>query len=191
MCYPPERRFFVPTLIAPLVGFALGTLLGFLSRQALLTREELRAQVMLVSAQLALLVFMPMVTAFTALHGDWSYLYLVPDKSIPSAVDLVFVIAATGSVVAGTYTAAWALRSRRENVLMIALSAPAILLLVVLAVASRRLATAATYAQYHGGYGTLPIGRSQLGRSVLASWITLSLGLTWAAYRLRLTRRSW
>ena len=181
----------MPTLIAPLVGFALGTLLGFLSRHALLTREELRAQVMLVSAQLALLVFMPIVTAFTALHGDWSYLYLLPEKSIPSAVDLVFVLAATGSVIAGTSTAAWALRSRRENVLMIALSAPAILLLVVLAVASRRLATAASYAQYHGGYGTLPIGRSHLGRSVLASWVVLSLGLSWAAYRLRIARRSW
>jgi hypothetical protein len=42
-----------------------------------------------------------------------------------------------------------------------------------------RLAVSGTYAQFHGQFGTEPIGASTLGKGVLLMGSLLTLGLAW------------
>ena len=50
---------------------------------------------------------------------------------------------------------------------------------------SRRLGVSASYAQYRGGFGGVPIGKSPLGRGVLLSWIALLGAYAWSFLLLR------
>jgi hypothetical protein len=59
--------------------------------------------------------------------------------------------------------------------------APATLAVVGLLLAARRLAVSGTYAQFHGDFGTEPIGASVLGKGVLLMVAVLALGLAWTA----------
>jgi hypothetical protein len=58
-------------------------------------------------------------------------------------------------------------------------------MLIGCAVAGHRLGVSASYAQYHGGFGAVPIGKSLLGRGVLLSWLALAAGYAWSAHVLR------
>ncbi len=60
-----------------------------------------------------------------------------------------------------------------------AIVGPAALAVAGLTVASRRLAVSGTYAQFHGDFGTEPIGASPLGKGVLLMGVVLALGIAW------------
>jgi hypothetical protein len=54
-----------------------------------------------------------------------------------------------------------------------------VLAVVALPFAARRLAVSGTYAQFHGDFGTEPIGASLLGRGVLLMAALLGVGIAW------------
>jgi hypothetical protein len=136
---------------------------------------------------LAVFLYAPVVAYFAALHGDWAYLYFVPWRKIPSAVDLALVLVSVASVAGGFVIAVPSAIAKRGEHLTRLAAIPAVLAIVIVVLGARRLGVSASYAQFHGDFGTLPIGRSTLGRGVLASWIALSAGVFWA---LRALRRS-
>jgi hypothetical protein len=177
----------MPLWFALPVGLALGLSLAWIAR-ADLARSEVPlvlARPFLVAAGLGALVYAPIVGYFAALHGDWSYLYLVRWNAVPSAVDLLLVLLAGGSVPAGFALATpWAIAKRGTLLLQVG-GAIAVVVLVLAAVLSKRLAVSATYTQYHAGFGVVPIGRSPLGRGLLASWIALAAAYAWTAWALR------
>jgi hypothetical protein len=88
---------------------------------------------------------------------------------------------------------AWSARNelaRSEVHLLLArpflLAAAVLSIIVLLAVVFfGRLVSSATYAQFHGGFGTAAIGKSSLGRGVLSSWTALLAGWGWAIHVLR------
>ena len=127
----------------------------------------------------AALVYAPIVAYFTALHGDWAYLYVVRWHTIPSAVDLVLVLVASASIPIAAAIARPYARAARLNVLVRLGAGPAVLAIVLAIASARRLATSATYAQYHGGFGAEPLTTSTLGRGVLLAAIALALGIAW------------
>jgi hypothetical protein len=131
------------------------------------------------AAAFAALVYAPIVGYFAALHGDWSYLYLVRWHAVPSAVDLILVIVASGSVPIATAVAHPYARLARAGVLVRLGAGPAILAIALAAIAARRLATSATSAQYHGGFGAEPLTSSTLGRAVLLAAVALVAGVAW------------
>ena len=57
--------------------------------------------------------------------------------------------------------------------------APAALAAVGLVLAARRLAVSGTYAQFHGDFGTEPIGASALGKGVVLMGFVLVAGIAW------------
>jgi hypothetical protein len=126
---------------------------------------------------------------FAALHGDWAYLYLVRWSRVPSAIDLVLVLVAALQVPLGFAIATpWAIAKRGTRILQVS-AALAALLVMACAVFARRLSVSASFAQYHGGFGAVALGRSPLGRGILLSWIALALGYTWSLHVLRSTRQ--
>ncbi|MDB4933178.1 MAG: hypothetical protein JWP87_150 [Labilithrix sp.] len=181
----------MPLPFAIPVGLIIGMTLAWVAR-AELARSEVPlvlARPFLVALGLSAIVFAPVVGYFAALHGDWTYLYLVRSSRVPSAVDLLLVVGAALQVPLGFAIATpWAIAKRGTRILQVS-AAVAAILVIGCAVFARRLAVSASFAQYHGGFGAVPIGRSSLGRGILLSWLALAVAYAWSLHALRSPRR--
>jgi hypothetical protein len=180
----------MPLPLAFLVGLLIGMTLAWVAR-AELARSEVPlvlARPFLVALGLAAIVFAPVVGYFVALHGDWTYLYLVRWSRVPSAVDLLLVVLAAAQVPIGFAVATpWAIAKRGTRLLQVS-AAIAGVLVVLGAVCLGRLSVSASFAQYHGGFGGTPIGLSPLGRGTLLSWVALAIAYAWSVHALRSPR---
>jgi hypothetical protein len=171
----------VPIAFAPLFGLALGAAFAWLAAPELarIDGPVVACRPFAVVAAFAGLVWLPAVAYFVVFHGDWSYLYVVSWQRVPSAVDLGLVLLASGAVVAGFWMAVRPLRTRRRGPVVALVVVPATAAIVGVVLVTQRLGTSGTYAQYHGDFGTQPIGASALGRGVLAMDAMLALGIAW------------
>ncbi len=177
----------MPILLAPLSGFALGALLAWYTRNVR-DRDDgplVTTRCFLLVSLFAGFVYAPIVGYFAAFHPDWAYLYLAPARAIPSAVDLALVLVAASSVTAGFAAATRAARAGRLTTVATLGGAPTTLVLALSVILERRLATSATYAQYHGDFGTESITSGPLGRAVLFMGLVLALGVAWTSWNAR------
>jgi len=180
----------MPLPLAIPLGLILGMTLAWVARTELARSEVslLLTRPFLVALGLGALVFGPVTGYFAARHGDWTYLYLVPSTRVPSAVDLLLVMVAALQVPLGLALATrWAIAKRGTRLLQVN-AAVAAVLVIACAVFARRLSVSASFAQYHGGFGGVPIGRSPLGRGILLSWIAVAVAYAWSAHALRSPR---
>jgi hypothetical protein len=171
----------MPIPFAPLFGFALGGVLAWVAG-AELVRDDgpiVASRPFAVVTAFAALVWLPVVGYFVAFHGDWSYVYLVAWQRVPSAVDLGLVLLASAAVVGGFWLAVGPVRKRRTGPIVAIVVTPGVMGTVGLVAAAHRLALSGTYAQFHGDFGTVPIGASALGKGVLFMGIVLSAGVAW------------
>ena len=118
-------------------------------------------------------------------YADWAYLYTLRPSRIPSAIDLLFLLAATALVPASAALGArWLARDARHLVLRLALAS-----FVVSAAGGiscwRRLTHYGTYAQYKGGYGLRTLTESSLGPSLLLALAVFAAGLVVSTRALR------
>jgi hypothetical protein len=177
-------RGVVPIPFAPLLGFVLGVVLAWVSREEL-ARDDgplIASRPVAVASAFALAVYAPMVGYFVAFHADWSYLYLYPRAVIPSAVDLALVLFAAAQVPLGVMVSAPAAHQRRLGAIVWFVSVPSVLAAALFAWSARRLAVSASYAQFHGGFGTVSISASALGRGVLFMAGVCALGVVWSLW---------
>jgi hypothetical protein len=180
----------MPLPLALPIGLLIGMTLAWLARVELARSEVslVLARPFLVAVGLGAIVYAPVVAYSVAMHGDWAYLYLVRFSRIPSAVDLTLVVLAAAQVPLGFALASpWAMAKRGPALLKVGALLGALLLIACI-VASRRLAVSASYAQYHAGFGVVPLGRTSLGRGVLLSWVALLAGYGWCVHVLRTVR---
>lgn len=180
----------MPLPFALPIGLLLGMTLAWVAR-AELARSDVSlvlGRPFLVALGLGIAVFAPVVGYFAALHGDWAYLYLLRWSRVPSAVDLLLVVFAALQVPLGFAIAApLAIAKRGTRILQIS-AALATVLVLASAIFARRLSVSASFTQYHGGFGVVPLGRSTLGRGILLGWAVLALGYAWSFHVLRSTR---
>jgi hypothetical protein len=181
----------VPILFAPLLGFLLGVILAWISRDELMRQEGplLVSRPLVMALALALSVYAPMIGYFVLFHGDWSYLYLYPHSRIPSAIDLSLVLLSGALVPLAMRIAAPAARSKKLNVIVWLGAVPATLATALFAWGARRLSVSATYSQFHGNFGTTPISASTLGRGVLFMLILSALAIAWTTRHLTRSSR--
>jgi hypothetical protein len=179
----------VPILLAVLAGFLFGVAFAWVARAELAKIDAPIVATRPFNVVLGFVasVYAPLLGYFVAFHGDWSYGYAVAWSRIPSAVDLALVIVAGCSVLIGMAASAHVARARRLQALAWLGAIPATAFAFVLVGGAARLSVSATYAQYHGGFGVLPIESSSLGRSVLAMAIVLVLGIAWTVHALHRT----
>jgi hypothetical protein len=172
----------MPLLFAPFVGFLIGLGLAWAARGDVGKDDgpRLASQPFAVAAGFACLVYAPVVAYFVAFHGDWAYLYVVDDGHVPSAVDLALVLLSAGLVPFGTVVALPAARARRLGSVVRLAAGPAVVVCALLAWGARRLAWSATYAQFHGDFGTESIASSALGRGILWMGMVGVLGIAWS-----------
>ncbi len=176
----------MPLPFAPLVGLALGAAFAWVAAQELSRTEGpiVASRAFAIVAAFAALVWVPVLGYFVAFHGDWSYLYLVSWRRVPSAIDLGLVLVAALAVLAGFAVSVEPIRKRRFAPVVAVIVAPGTLVVGGLTLAARRLAVSGTFAQFQGDFGTEPIGSSPLGKGVLFMGAVLAAGVGWTALSL-------
>jgi hypothetical protein len=170
---------YVPIPFALPVGFAIGAALAWIAAPEL-ARDDGPiglSRPFAVVASFAGMLWLPVIGYFVAFHGDWSYLYLVAWRRVPSAVDLGLVLLSAGAVIGGFCLAVSPVRKRRLGPVAMMVVVPGALALAGVAFSVHRLAVSGTYAQFHGDFGTEPIAASTLGKGVLLMGALLTLGL--------------
>lgn len=180
----------MPLPLALPIGLLFGMSLAWMARVELARSEVplVLARPFLVAVALGAIVYGPVVAYFVAMHGDWAYLYLIRYSRIPSAVDLSLVVLAAAQVPLGFALASpWAMAKRGPALLKVGVLI-GVLLLAGCIVAHRRLAVSASYAQYHGSFAVMPLGKTPLGRAVLLSWAALVAAYAWTVHVLRAPR---
>ncbi len=177
----------MPLLFAPLLAVLFGLLLAYYGRGelALSDRTALGTRAFSVSLGFTALVFTPTLGYFAAFHGDWAYLYLVPQAKIPSALDLTAVLVSSALVPATVAYAARSLAEKRTSQLVRLAGGLLAAVAILVALSYGRLSVSASHAQFRGGFGVSPIGASPLGRGVVLAWIALGAAAAWARASLR------
>jgi hypothetical protein len=184
MCRLGRRRLAyraVPVPFALLFGLSLGAALAWIAAPELGSSDApiVASRPFAIVVAFAGFVWVPVVGYFVAFHGDWSYLYLVPWRRVPSAIDLGLVLLAGAAVVGGFCAAVAPVRKRSFTPVLLLMTIPSGVAFGALAFAARRLAVSGTFAQFYGDFGTEPIGASLLGRGVLLLGGLLALGIAW------------
>ncbi len=172
--------------IAPLVGSILGLFFAWVTRAPnARSSVGIPSRSLLVVILFSLLVFAPVCSYFLAFAPDWSYAYLVDSEHLPSTVDLGLVLLNVTAVPAGFLIGWHQARARSKNAVarlgfVLALGA-----LLFVALTIRRLGVDASYAQYHGDFGTRPLAGSPLGYAILWMNFVLVGATAWTAHCLR------
>jgi hypothetical protein len=138
-----------------------------------------------VAVAFGLLVHAPQAAYFTTFHGDWAYLYLVAWSRIPSAVDLALVALSGALVPLGFLLAAPFCSSHKTSVVLALFAAPLGAAGALALGMQNRLASSATFAQFHGGFGVESITQTSLGPSVLLALGVLGASIAWSAQLIR------
>jgi hypothetical protein len=174
----------VPIVFAPLIGLALGGALAWVAAPELAKNESvtLSTPALAVVAAFAAFVWLPAVSYFVFFHSDWSYLYLVAPH--PSAIDLALALLSAACVVIGFLAATGPARKRRLAPVLGVVGLPAVMVLAALPFALRRLLVSGTYAQFHGNFGTEPIGSSLLGKGILVLGTVVAIAVAWTVHAL-------
>jgi hypothetical protein len=164
-------------LSAPLFGFTLGVSFAWMARHDIArgAQAALAGRSLAIVALYAVLIFGPACAYFLVLEPDWAGAYLFDAGRRARLVSVAGTLLALVSVPAGFLAAAPATRARRSATVL-RLGAVAALAAVALTLALfPRLAVRATYAEYHGDFGTEAVTQSPLGWGLL--WVGLVLGL--------------
>jgi hypothetical protein len=152
-------------LTAPFTGFALGALFAWLSRDDLVRGAPamLTVRSLVIVTAYALLVFGPAAAYFLVFEPAWASAYLLDVGRHARAFDVALAVLAPSSVIFGFIVTGHAIRRHRPGAAL-RIGAPAALAALALTLLLfPRLSVQATYAQYHGDFGTRPVAGTPLG----------------------------
>lgn len=168
----------MPLPFAILAGVLFGLAFAIMAKGEAGEARGSTSRAYLLTIGFAVFVFAPIVAYFVAFHGDWAYLYLFAWQRVPSAIDLALIALSAAAIPFSFRLAANSVaRGRRDRIIRIAL--PISLVAIGFAIGwEKRLSVSATYIQFHGAFGGVPIGQSSLGRGVLLAWLALAAGTT-------------
>jgi hypothetical protein len=176
----------MPVLVALPFGLCLGVSFAWLARRELRrVTSEVGSRGLAVAAMFGLLVFSPVSAYFLAFEPDWCLAYLVDTSQGTPALTPGLVLLVLATVPSGFLLGRLLLGRGDEASLLRVLLALVIATLATLMLGVRRFAVQGSYAQFHGDFGTQPLGGSSLGYAILALGFWLTAGLVFAVWNLR------
>ncbi|CAN5338186.1 hypothetical protein BH09MYX1_BH09MYX1_14600 [soil metagenome] len=181
----------MPLPLAALVALALGASFAWIARTELAQEDGplVSSRPFAIVLAFALFVYTPLLAYFTAFHGDWSYLYLVSWRKVPSAVDLAAVLGCGALISTGFTLAAPFARGRHLTITLTMIGLPLAAASALALLWQHRLGVSASYAQFQGHFGVVAISQAALGRAVLVALTIGAAATTWCGRLLRLSRR--
>jgi hypothetical protein len=175
----------MPVLVALPFGLCLGVSFAWLSRRELRrVTAEVGSRGLGIAALFALFVLAPVCAYFLAFEPDWCLAYLVDTSQatpvLPPALLLLALVSVPGGFLVGRL-----LLEHDEASLLRVLAGLVVLTLGSVMLGLRRFAVQGSYAQFHGDFGTQPLGGSSLGYAILLLGFWLTAGLLFAVWNLR------
>jgi len=179
----------MPAPTGPLIGLALGAALAWASSDAASRSKSTLAFPPLALVSLfALAVFAPCAAYFVAIEPDWAYAYLIDGRRSLGVLSTLVLLCDVASIplgfVLGQRASEHAAFTARIRLVGLPLLAAGIFVIILFP----RLSVQATYAQYHGDFGTRPVAGSPLGYALLWTAVVLAGATAWTAYALRRMR---
>jgi hypothetical protein len=177
----------MPVVAAPLFGFALGIVFAWAgSEEIARVGGGVTSRSLVVTTLFGLLVFAPSCGYFTAFFPDWSYAYFLDSAKRPAALDLAVVVLVGLSPPLGLMVFSRAAAGRHTGMLARAAVVPSALGVLFVLAMLPRLRIFASYAEFHGDFGTEPLTGSPVGYALI--WMTAVLaGAT--AWTIRVLKR--
>jgi hypothetical protein len=176
----------MPVAVAPLVGIALGALFAWAGMEELSRiGGAVTSRSLVVGALFGVVVFAPACGYFEAFFPDWSYAYVLDAQRRPVALDLGLVLVDGLSVPFGLMLFAPSAAARRTAALARGIAIPSFAACLFLLAMLPRLRVFATYAEFHGDFGTEPLTGSPIGYALI--WMT-SVVAAAAAWTIRALR---
>lgn len=182
----------MPAPTAPFIGFLLGVLFAWASSGELARAGSsgIATRSLVVVSVFAFIVFGPVSAYFLAVSPDWAYAYLIDSQRVPAAFDLALLLLDVASVPAGFLLAARRTNVQKLTPLLRLGAVPLGLTLVFLLAASKRLSVQASYAEFHGDFGTRALAGGPLGYALLWMNLMLAGGVAWTVRCLKAFGRS-
>jgi hypothetical protein len=161
---------------APLIGFTLGVLFSWVAREDIARGApgSLSSRSLAIVALYSLFVFAPACAIFLVLEPDWAGAYLF-DGGRARLLQVAGSLLVLASVPTGFVVAARPTRARRPGEIIRLGMGSGLAALALALLLFPRLSVRASYAQYHGDFGTQAVVGSPLGWSL--SWVLVVLAL--------------
>jgi hypothetical protein len=176
----------MPAPLGPLLGVALGAFFAWMSGESSQRGKDAFALTSLALVSVfALLVFTPMAAYFIAFEPDWAYAYLLDGSRRLGALHSVVLLADVASVPFGFFLGLRSTKGPRLAVLTRLVGAPLLLASLYLIILLPRLGVQATYAQFHGDFGTRPVAGGPLGYALIWFGLVLAGSTAWTIHALR------
>jgi hypothetical protein len=170
--------------MGPLLGLLLGALLAR-ARSEDKRRERAGLEPLALVTLFALLIFAPIAAYYMALEPYWAYAYFIESLPRISALNATLLLADVASVPLGFALVTRARKARQPATLARMVGLPVLGVTLFLVLFFSRLSVQATYAQFHGDFGTRPVAGSPLGHALIWTTLILVASISWTAVALR------
>ncbi|MGC4092118.1 MAG: hypothetical protein QM756_30400 [Polyangiaceae bacterium] len=179
----------MPAPIGPLLGLALGAFFAWvLNDGAPRGKSTLALPPLALVSLFGLLVFAPAAAYFIAFEPDWAYAYLVDGSRRLGALHAAVLLCDVVSLPLGFVLLVYSARGPTFAQLLRLLGAPLLASGVFVVVLFPRLSVQATYAQFHGDFGTRAVAGGPLGYALIWTTLVLSGAAAWTAHSLKRMR---
>lgn len=174
----------MPAPTGPLLGLLLGALFAR-SRSEEKRRDRSGLEPLSLVTLFALLIFGPVAAYYMALEPYWAYAYFIESVPRMSALNAVILLLDVASVPFGFWLVTRASAAQRVGTLTRLVGLPVLGICLFFGVFFQRLSVQATYAQFHGDFGTRPVAGSPLGHALLWTTLILVASSSWTVFALR------
>jgi hypothetical protein len=179
----------MPAPTGPLLGLALGSLFAWAASEGPARGKDAVALGPLALVCLfSLGVFAPTAAYFIAFEPDWSYAYLLDAGRRLGVLHAGVLLADVASVPVGFVLALRSPERAAVTTLIRLAGIPLIAVAVFVIILFPRLSVQATYAQFHGDFGTRAVAGGPLGYALIWTSLVLVGAAAWTAYALRRMR---
>jgi hypothetical protein len=179
----------MPAPIGPLIGLALGALFAWVASDGLpRSKTSLSLPPLALVCLFALLVFAPACAYYIAFEPDWAYAYLVDGSRRLGALHAAVLLCDVMSLPLGFVLLVYSAHGPTFPHLLRLLGAPLLASAIFVIVLFPRLSVQATYAQFHGDFGTHAVAGGPLGYALIWTTLVLSGAVAWSAHALRRMR---
>lgn len=177
----------MPALVLPLVAFTIGVGLAWAGSEEIARAGgvALGTRSVVLTALLGLLVCAPIAAFFLSFHPDWCYAYVVDSVRLPGVIPSAFVLMCVVAPPVGfTLAAPLAAEHRLGRVLELG-AVSTVAALIALLPGIHRLGVQATYQEYHGDFGVVPVAGSRLGLGLVWMLVVLVGAVVWTTTSVR------
>ncbi|HYO96402.1 MAG TPA: hypothetical protein VER33_17920 [Polyangiaceae bacterium] len=176
----------MPAPTGPLIGLALGALFAWAaSENPNRSKNAVVLTPLSLVALFSLVVFTPAAAYFIVFEPDWAYAYLLDSSGRVGALHAFLLLCDVASVPLGFFLALRGSSRPSFSSILRWVGAPVALSAAFIAILLPRLSVQATYAQFHGDFGTRAVAGGPLGYALIWTCLVVASAALWTAYALR------